>query len=1557
MTTIDLTLPQWSVGTEVNTLLTLAGSRVWTNITVITKDQYYGSLFSNTSNVLYLLSGQVNTSTPGSIFTLRDSRGGQYPLKLIVNPPTYSVSSNITLYQYDSTIGFPITYTSPTVSSGQISIPRKFSTLTVAGVTNTFVRNNAVRFANYNFSPVLPIGITSSMDGFGVVTLSGPATVIRAPAVYNMYTRTGINQTVVTSTTIQVLPARFQFSNVLGYDASFSAILGYKVSNDVRFACKPAPTSLRATNTISGMNFTIVGSNVVFSGTPSSFLDIPEFTVVNVIGPNYTTPITLKFTMNPCLELIYEPTYDIFARYSYTQASPYFSVRGVGHPASTSQVAFTLTQGIPGLQVATNGDFYGAVPTTSAGNQIIVSATDPIYSTTNRATFTLNVCRDVITVSATLLGVPITQLTCSENVEYFVQTSASALSKRPIISYSVESSALFPGTLDISKTTGLLRIIPHDCPQGTTPFIFNICAYTEVYECNLAVRANIVSDTLRFDVSRLAVFSNAAKPFTVVQGRPVDQLDYDDYIINFTASATSTREVRKFWLSPEFENSGLTVDSNTGTISGTPLFSGILSGIITAGTIDHVLASLPFYIYAIPDQLIITSPATTDFITSLGNVKTIQLKAYSFSVSPIVSYSLSGQPNGVLITNDGIITLTGQMYQSTTPFAITALTHDGITLTYPASLTVNNQNVGQFLSPLGSDLLFIPVGASYPIVTTPSGLTITQNGSTALDVIGSNLVHTSTTSIYPPALISLTASTNMTIPVRVTDKYLQPFIIGQPSTHWVQYVPIYPITISASRITTPVVFTIPNVPRGTRWNPITSTLKGFPYDLTIESSFAAYACDGNTVQPLVINYSSRTPAYLRPFSAPSSYTNYVKQRAFINSAVHAIDRFAILPDQILASETAPYPIDVCTSVICGKCKVDVYTPTVADISGWAPFRETDWFITSTSVKYIGMNNAPPYTFLHTTHDYAVWFIQFNAPRVNRGTVDVGVSPLNENANLTYGFRFDSSGNVSFISQAGSVIRTMSPATLSYSSAEDFALTHYYGLVYYLIQGKAVANTSVSWPYPSAIATRMSQSNDMISNVTYGYGMLDISAGSNWYARDGRSWTIGSNNVTYLPSSIPLFTSTIVKNISFRDSYFKFVVQSNVLGTAGFANKIQATTVNYGFLMAVGSAYGFLGQNITAYTATQTLNVGSELAIVTRGCNAYFLQDGLVVGIGPYVDQTNFPLVQLTQSGGSLSNIGYGNGVGGYSLTYNYLNAPSSSWITTNSPYNTITHIASSTDTVYSFVSGSNVYITGQPKVTSGRTSIGLSNSTGATFQIAFNYPIPGQYSAYVNTTPFVVGTFSSNSYYAVSISGSTVTYTKDGTPFRTTGGISGTSRAFVTSDANGDSFIPLSVGNDLFLNISSSGSGNLRIANNYIERTDPIEVPDFVVIPCPYVNCRLDVLLTIDGQSAQIFLASTAVGETLFDFNIYTSYGNLIVNRMTQAGGFQVMYTTPYTTNDVPIGMQVVGTTITVFIRDVAVATFPTKFGRTGLTAPWRFVVYGSSGDTVIAKNIVLSPL
>ena len=123
------------------------------------------------------------------------------------------------------------------------------------------------------------------------------------------------------------------------------------------------------------------------------------------------------------------------------------------------------------------------------------------------------------------------------------------------------------------------------------------------------------------------------------------------------------------------------------------------------------------------------------------------------------------------------------------------------------------------------------------------------------------------------------------------------------NTNWIQYVPIDPIQLTGiSPGANPVIFSIPSIPHGIIWNPITSTLEGTPRTLTVGDTIVAYGTDGETVAAIPIGFSVRTPRYLRGFSSPSSFTNYVRQLAVVNSAVHGIDRNAILPNPIVTGK-------------------------------------------------------------------------------------------------------------------------------------------------------------------------------------------------------------------------------------------------------------------------------------------------------------------------------------------------------------------------------------------------------------------------------------------------------------------------------------------------------------------------------------------------------------------------------------------------------------------------------------------------------------------------------
>jgi hypothetical protein len=1566
MSNITLTIPQWTVGASNTVLFTLSGSRTWVNAIILPNDGYFGSVFSVTSNSVTLLSNEVLTSSIGSLFVLQDNLNVQYPFNVIVQPPVYSVPTSNVVYLFDSITNLPIQFVAPTTSTGTLTFPQGYETLLTSVTPKNLPRTNSVTFVDYNFSPILPPGLTSSMDGAGNVSVTGTPTTSRAAAVYTLYTRTAITQTAATRTTIQVAPARFQFSNVSGYSSDFRATLEYKKPNDLRFSTRPAtllPLNI-LTDVPTGMTYSVVGSNVILSGTPTQFLDTPLETRISVVGPGYVTGLTSTFSMDASLELFADNAYTVYSRNTYTFASPMFTVTTDLHPpVSNAVVTYSYSPPITGLTLS-RGVFFGYLSNASSNNiTVTVSSTTGL---SNSKTFALNVINETITITSTLQGcnVPATSFQFIENVGYGIQVNASTNTGRDIRSYAIGTN-LIPGSVGIDQQTGVLSITSTGVPSASNTYTLNVIANAEVASSSQTITINVTKDILTFQAYGLSRYSNSSSRFRFIQGRPIEQDDYVNDIIGFRATATSGRPVYSYSIQSDLTASGIRINSQTGILTGTPLLSGEQNGTIKAITVDGIESTTPFYFNTAPDELIIVSPTTTDFTVGLGNTITVQITAYSFSVSPINTFIIAAAgavpiPEGILITPTGLLTITGYSFQSATPFLLGAQTHDGITVTVVASLTVVDPIVGSFSSPTASSILYIPVGGTFPIITDPPDIPVTISGSTRLSISNSRILN-SGPSIYPPVLASLTAYTNMTIPIRVTDKQLEPYVLYNPSTHWIQYAPIEPLTISAVPISDPVLFSVPFPPRGLKWNPFTSSLTGSPYDLTIQSRFIVFASDGNTVQPYVISYTTKTPAYLRLFSAPSSYTNYVKQRAFINAAVHALDNTAFLPDAILASETAPYPLDASSDIICRNCKVQSYVPEVVNLTGWAPFNEADWVVTPTSLTFVGTNEVTPYTYINTVQDYSRCFIKFKTPTLHGGNVQVGVGPINVKTVIAYGFQFDTSGNMTMLSARGYPITYISPSTLSYSTLEDFTVAYSGGLVYYLIQGCVVAQTTLKNNNTLAIGALVTNTDDDITQIVYGGNAIGLNAASNWYVRDGRSWTIGPNFVSYVPSSLPLFTSTIVSTTTVSENGFmRFTPISNVVGLAGYTTSTTSTTIDYGYQLNSGTNFSFVGSNITAVTSDFSITPGTELALLTKAGNTFFLRDGSVIGIGSYVPQVNRPLVKLTQATlGTLSNLYYDVGTNGYSLRYNPF-IPSNKWLAVTTPYQSLTHIASTTDTALSYLRDSNMYITAQPS-NAAAAVVGLCNTVdGIQFRIAFNDPTTGTYSAYVNTSNVASGTMTSRSYYALSVSGAVMKFYKDGTTLRSfTMQSPNIFQALVTMSGNGDSYAPVSVASGHFINVEVPLPGNWYIGDDYIEKRTDIPRPDYAIIYPPTPDSRFDFTFISFANDGQFVLQNTLDPQAgAFDVNVFSRPPNIVINRMFENGTERIFASIPIDyTNGTRVGLQVQGATITVFSGNTAIATIPTKGGRTGITAPWRYFFYGGGDDAFTAKNIVLTPL
>lgn len=194
---------------------------------------------------------------------------------------------------------------------------------------------------------------------------------------------------------------------------------------------------------------------------------------------------------------------------------------------------------------------------------------------------------------------------------------------------------------------------------------------------------------------------------------------------------------------------------------------------------------------------------------------------------------------------------------------------------------------------------------------TPTDPESTLSGGVLTIPAGSNY--------YPPSYGVLRAgdvSNAYYMPVRVTTKRIA--FNPPPSTNFIQYVDLGDgLSFTASQPgSNPVFYAAPDIPPGCTWNPFTGTLKGAPRRLTIGDTFTVYASDGDTVETLTVPYSVKLPTFLRAFTSPSAYTNYTRNQAIANAAVHAIDSTAYLPDPIIAFETGPYPPDVQKDYSC-----------------------------------------------------------------------------------------------------------------------------------------------------------------------------------------------------------------------------------------------------------------------------------------------------------------------------------------------------------------------------------------------------------------------------------------------------------------------------------------------------------------------------------------------------------------------------------------------------------------------------------------------------------------
>jgi hypothetical protein len=677
-------------------------------------------------------------------------------------------------------------------------------------------------------------------------------------------------------------------------DSNVTSVLSYKQSNDIRIGCRPAPSSINVGVVPTGMTFTLSGSNIVLSGTPTVFFDPSFSTTVTAVGTFASTRLNVTLGMRPFLDIVVSPTVQVFCNIPYTASNPMVTASVRGYPIACN--SFLLRIG-NGLTVNQSGAIFGTLTT----SPLAILDASGFNTLSNTAPIQFNAVQDIVRFNSAPVNYSILQ-----NTNFQSSFFARADSEQPI-TYTVSPLLDGPVGLTLNPSTGIIS----GTPRGvSTQSNYRIVATTP-FGATASFSISIVTFPDQIDISSSYGLGQYCSPSTsnlpLIQGYPILSTDYSANTLKLLSTTRSGDPIAAY-LQASFP-AGITLTQD-GTLNGTPLVSGNVVGSFVIRSLNGITTSATMQFSITSDTLFLTSPAVTDFLVTIGSNNTYSLSGYVLSKSRITSFGVTGAPAGVSVTGQQL-TILSPTVQAASPFNITATTDKGFVVSVSASLTVNNIGIGSFTSPTSGQNIILPFGSAFPIVTEPNN-TFTVTGSPDVAISGSNLIRTTTREIYPPQLITI-RTVNKSIAARLSTRALSPFITG--GTRWTQYVPIDTITLSAAS-TSRVGFTVPTPPNGILWNPIASVLTNGPCNLTIQDSFTAYATDGFMTRSITIPYSVVAPVYLRIFSAPSAYTNYVKQRAFINAAVHAIDNTAFLPDGLITTQTGPYPPDAVKDVIC-----------------------------------------------------------------------------------------------------------------------------------------------------------------------------------------------------------------------------------------------------------------------------------------------------------------------------------------------------------------------------------------------------------------------------------------------------------------------------------------------------------------------------------------------------------------------------------------------------------------------------------------------------------------
>src|SRR5438552_3305238 len=709
------------------------------------------------------------------------------------------------------------------------------------------------------------------------------------------------------------------------------------------------PTSYNATGLPSGLN--VNTSTGLISGTPVAGTDAgsPYSVTISATNAGGTGSATLTLTINPATPVIQPPftaTGQVGVAFSY-------QITATNNPTS-----FNAT-GLPaGLSVSTSTGLISGTPTTAGTYTVTISATNAGGTGSHTLTLTINPPTPVIQPPFTATGqvgvafsytITATNSPTSYNATGLpaglsVNTTTGVISGTPAAGtdagspYSVTISATNSGgtgsatlTLTINNPVPTTTSIsPASTTAGSAQFTLtvngtNFVSTSTVYWNGSPLTTTFVSSTqltaivpaanvAAVGTASVTVLNPApgggtsnAQTFTINPPPPVIQPPFTatgQVAVAFSYTITATN-------SPTSYNAtglpaGLSVNTSTGVISGTPTTAGTYTVTISAtnagGTGSHTLT-----LTINPPTPVIQPP-----FTATGTVGSNFSYTINATNNP-TSYNATGLPGGLAInTGTGKITgkpTTAGIYQVTLsatnaggtgtatlvitvgPFIATGAVGVPFSYQIPATGTPTSYNATGLPAGLTVDT-FTGVISGTPAAGTDAGspysVTISATYSTGSGAITGSGTLTLTINPPPPAITraptasgtagiafshQITATNNPTsynatgLPAGLTVKTSTGLISGNPTTAG-----IYGVTISATNIggtgTATLIITIgPFTAAGTvnvpfsyqipaTGTPASYDATGLPGGLTVNTTTGAISCTTTSVGAFSVTISA-----------------------------------------------------------------------------------------------------------------------------------------------------------------------------------------------------------------------------------------------------------------------------------------------------------------------------------------------------------------------------------------------------------------------------------------------------------------------------------------------------------------------------------------------------------------------------------------------------------------------------------------------------------------------------------------------------------------------------